>query len=93
MRECDDEAMRRGRVFIDFEAAMEEVGELVGAVQRGVLRRSDVAGTLAELAVGTVEGRRSEDEITVFKSIGTTAVNLLAAQLAFETHVATTKNG
>ncbi|XP_062217578.1 protein SAR DEFICIENT 4-like [Phragmites australis] len=32
MRECDDEALRRGRVFIDFEAAMEEAGELVGAV-------------------------------------------------------------
>ncbi|OEL29695.1 hypothetical protein BAE44_0009285, partial [Dichanthelium oligosanthes] len=71
MRECNDEAMRRRRVFIDFEAAMEEAGELVGAVQRGVLRRSDVAGTLAELAAGTVEGRRSDDEITVFKSIGT----------------------
>jgi ornithine cyclodeaminase/alanine dehydrogenase-like protein (mu-crystallin family) len=33
MRECDYEALRRGRVFIDFEAAMEEAGELVGVVQ------------------------------------------------------------
>jgi len=92
MRECDDEALRRGRVFIDFEAAMEEAGELVGAVQRGVLRRTDVAGTLAELAAGTAEGRRSDDEITVFKSVGTAVVDLLAAQLAYETHIAATKN-
>ena len=92
MWECDDEALRRGRVFIDFEAAMEEAGELVGAVQRGVLRRGDVAGTLAELAAGTVEGRRSDDEITVFKSVGTAVVDLLAAQLAYETHIAATKN-
>uniref|UniRef100_A0A0A9AW60 Uncharacterized protein n=1 Tax=Arundo donax TaxID=35708 RepID=A0A0A9AW60_ARUDO len=56
MRECDDEALRCGRVFIDSEAAMEEAGELVGAVQRGVLRRKDVAGTLVELAMGTVQG-------------------------------------
>ncbi|CAL5058023.1 unnamed protein product [Urochloa decumbens] len=84
MRECDDEALRRGRVFIDFEAAMEEAGELVGAVQHGVMRRSDVAGTLAELAAGTVEGRRGDDEITVFKSVGTAVVDLLAAQLAYE---------
>nr|CAB3500312.1 unnamed protein product [Digitaria exilis] len=91
MRECDDEALRRGRVFIDFEAAMEEAGELVGAVQRGVFRRSDVAGTLAELSAGAVEGRRSDDEITVFKSVGTAVVDLLAAQLAYETHVAATK--
>ena len=95
MRECDDEALRRGRVFIDFEdfeAAMEEAGELVGAVQRGALRRTDVAGTLAELAAGTVEGRRSDDEITVFKSVGTAVVDLLAAQLAYETHIAAAKN-
>uniref|UniRef100_A0ACD5TNJ1 Uncharacterized protein n=1 Tax=Avena sativa TaxID=4498 RepID=A0ACD5TNJ1_AVESA len=89
MRECDDEALRRGRVFIDFEAAMEEAGELVGAMQRGVLRREDVAGTLAELAAGTVVGRRSDDEITVFKSVGTAVVDLLAAQLAYENCVAT----
>ncbi|XP_047093714.1 protein SAR DEFICIENT 4 [Lolium rigidum] len=89
MRECDDEALSRGRVFIDFEAAMEEAGELVGAVQRGVLRREDVAGTLAELAAGTVVGRRSDDEITVFKSVGTAVVDLLAAQLAYENYIAT----
>uniref|UniRef100_A0A0E0MA37 Ornithine cyclodeaminase n=1 Tax=Oryza punctata TaxID=4537 RepID=A0A0E0MA37_ORYPU len=89
MRECDDEALRRGRVFIDFEAAMQEAGELVGALQRGVLRREDVAGTLAELAAGSVAGRRSDDEITVFKSVGTAVVDLLAAQLAYETYIAT----
>lgn len=92
MRECDDEALRRGRVFIDFEAAMEEAGELVGAVQRGVLRREDVVGTLSELAAGTVQGRRSDDEITVFKTVGTGVVDLLAAQLAYETHIAEHKN-
>jgi ornithine cyclodeaminase/alanine dehydrogenase-like protein (mu-crystallin family) len=90
MRECDDEALRRGRVFIDFEAAMQEAGELVGALQRGVLRREDVAGTLAELAAGSVAGRRCDDEITVFKSVGTAVVDLLAAQLAYETYIATT---
>lgn len=89
MRECDDEALQRGRVFIDFEAAMDEAGELVGAVKRGVLQREDMAGTLAELAAGTVAGRRSDDEITVFKSVGTAVVDLLAAQLAYENYIAT----
>ncbi|OEL36074.1 hypothetical protein BAE44_0002907 [Dichanthelium oligosanthes] len=73
MQECDGEALHRGSVFIDFEAAMEEAWELVGAVQRGVLRRSDVARTLADLAAGTMEGRHSDDEITMFKSVGTAA--------------------
>ncbi|KAF2312257.1 hypothetical protein GH714_028808 [Hevea brasiliensis] len=36
MRECDDEAIRRGRVFVDNEAALVEAGEIVGALERGV---------------------------------------------------------
>ncbi|XWS61239.1 hypothetical protein CRYUN_Cryun07bG0108800 [Craigia yunnanensis] len=35
MRECDDEAIRRGRVYVDNEATPVEAGELVGAFERG----------------------------------------------------------
>lgn len=58
MRECDDEAIRRGRVFVDNEAAMEEAGELVGAFERGVISRGEVAGGLVELVKGEKTGRR-----------------------------------
>lgn len=84
MRECDDGALARGRVFVDFEVAMEEAGELVSAFERGVISPADVAGTLVELVGGTTAGRMSDDEVTVFKSVGTAVVDLLAAQLAYE---------
>ncbi|XP_010933979.1 protein SAR DEFICIENT 4 isoform X2 [Elaeis guineensis] len=87
MRECDDEALARGRVFVDFEVALEEAGELVGAFQRGVMAAEDVAGTLAELVGGAKVGRRSPEELTVFKSVGTAVVDLLAAQLAYDTYL------
>lgn len=87
MKECDDEALLRGRVFVDFEVAMDEAGELVGAFESGALRREDVAGTLNELAGGKKEGRKRDDEVTVFKSVGTAAVDLLAAQLAYESYI------
>ncbi|KAI8810815.1 hypothetical protein BJ742DRAFT_159462 [Cladochytrium replicatum] len=87
MRECDDVALRRARVYIDFEAAMHESGEIIGAIQRGVIKREDIVGTLAELAAGKVVGRRTDEEITVFKSVGTAVVDLLSAQLAYETFV------
>ncbi|XP_073001514.1 protein SAR DEFICIENT 4 [Typha latifolia] len=87
MRECDDEALMRGRVFVDFETAMEEAGELVGAFKRGVMTREDVAGTLVELAGGKKVGRRDEEELTVFKSVGTAVVDILAAQLAYEAYM------
>ncbi|KAJ0968933.1 hypothetical protein J5N97_021810 [Dioscorea zingiberensis] len=90
MRECDDEALVRGRVFVDFEVAMKEAGELVGAFERGVMAPGDVAGTLVELLGGVKEGRRSNEEVTVFKSVGTAVVDLLAAQLAYQTYTAST---
>lgn len=85
MRECDDEALVRGRVFVDFEPAMAEAGELVGAFERGAISRKDVVGTLVDLAGGVKVGRRSPEEITVFKSVGTAVADLLAGQLAYET--------
>ncbi|XP_052205596.1 protein SAR DEFICIENT 4 [Diospyros lotus] len=85
MRECDDEAIRRGRVFVDNEAAMEEAGELVGAFERGVISRREVAGGLVELVKGEKTGRRDVNEITVFKSVGSATWDVLAAQLVYET--------
>lgn len=46
MRECDDKALRRGRVFIDFDVPKEEVGDLVGALHPGTLQREAMAWTL-----------------------------------------------
>ncbi|KAK4436269.1 protein SAR DEFICIENT 4 [Sesamum alatum] len=87
MRECDDEAVRRGRVFVDNEAATVEAGELVGAFERGVIRKDEIVGDLVELIKGEKIGRRSLDEITVFKSVGSAVVDLLSAQMVYESHV------
>ncbi|CAA6669819.1 unnamed protein product [Spirodela intermedia] len=40
-----------------------------GSFQERVMAAGDVAGTLTELVSGGVEGRRSEEELTVFKSV------------------------
>ncbi|XP_031096001.1 protein SAR DEFICIENT 4-like [Ipomoea triloba] len=85
MMECDDEAIRKGRVFIDNEAALVESGELVGAFERGVITRDNVVGDLVELIKGEKSGRISQEETTVFKSVGSAAVDLLTAQLVYET--------
>ncbi|KAL8050852.1 hypothetical protein ABFX02_06G106600 [Erythranthe guttata] len=88
MRECDDEAVRRGRVFVDNEAAVAEAGELVGALEREVMRESEILGDLVELIKGEKKiGRRSLEEITVFKSVGSAVVDLLTAQMVYENYL------
>lgn len=86
MRECDDEAIKRGRVFVDNEAALVEAGELVGAIEREVIKKEDV-GFLVELIKGDKVGRSTSQEITVFKSVGSAIVDILAAQLVYETYI------
>ncbi|GMJ06500.1 SAR DEFICIENT 4 [Hibiscus trionum] len=87
MKECDDEAIKRGRVYVDNAAALVEAGELVGAFERGVIGEEDVCGNLVELIQGKKIGRRDCEEITVFKSVGSGVVDVLAAQLVYEDFV------
>jgi ornithine cyclodeaminase/alanine dehydrogenase-like protein (mu-crystallin family) len=73
-------------VFVDNEAALEEAGELVGAFERGVIEKGDIAGNLLELIKGEKVGRSNSGEITVFKSVGSAVVDILASQLVYETY-------
>ena len=84
MREADDEAVRRASVFIDTEGARAEAGDIVGPLCSGVLGASGILSDLPGLCRGDHPGRRSPDEITLFKSTGAAAEDLAAAILAYE---------
>src|SRR5690606_21037936 len=85
MREADNEAVRRSRVFVDTRAGgLREAGDIVQAIAAGALAEADIAGDLAALCRGEVAGRTGNDEITLFKSVGAAIEDLAAAVLAFE---------
>lgn len=82
MREVDDEAVLRARVVVDtYAGALAEAGDLTQPMAAGLIGREHVAAELAELLRGERAGRRSEDEITLFKSVGTALEDLAAAEL------------
>ena len=83
MREADDEAVRRSRIYIDTEAVLQEAGDIVQPLRSGVLARDAIVGDLFALARGECPGRRDPAEITLFKSVGTALEDLAAAELAF----------
>jgi alanine dehydrogenase len=84
-READDEVVLRSRLFVDtFEGALAEAGDLLGPLERGVIDRSRIEGELADLVSGRIAGRRNENEITLFKSVGTAIEDLAAAQMIVE---------
>jgi len=85
MREGDDDLIARAEIFVDsYAGALKEAGDLVLPLASGALRRERVRAELAELVAGTHPGRRSGDEVTLFKSVGTALEDLCAARLVVE---------
>lgn len=84
MREADDAAVARSRVYVDtYTGALAEADDIIEPIARGVIRRDDLA-ELADLVKGAASGRRSAGEITLFKSVGTAIEDLAAARLVVE---------
>ncbi|MBS0445508.1 MAG: ornithine cyclodeaminase family protein [Proteobacteria bacterium] len=83
MREADDVAVQRARIVVDTcSGALAEAGELVQAIERGIIAPGDIHADLAQLLRGERPGRTSDDQITLFKSVGTAIEDLAAAELA-----------
>ena len=84
-RESDDDVVLRSRIFVDtFQGALHEGGDVVEPLSRGIIKRERVEGELADLASGRVSGRVKDDEITLFKSVGTAIEDLAAARMIVE---------
>ena len=82
MREADDQAVKRARVYVDTrEGAGREAGDIVVPLKRRVISQDDIRGDLFELCGRKVKGRTSATQITLFKSVGTAIEDLAAAML------------
>ncbi len=89
--EVDDEAVARSRYYVDYRpAALAAAGELLGAIESGCLDESHIVGEIGEVVSGTVPGRRSDEEITIYKSLGVASQDLAAAYAVWELAVADT---
>lgn len=85
MREADDDAIRRASVFVDTRGgATKEAGDIVQPLATGVLTLADIQGDLYDLARGDAHGRRSDEEITLFKSVGAAIEDLAAGIAVYE---------
>lgn len=82
MREADDAAVARSRIYVDtYAGVLKEAADIAEPLARGIIAREQVRGELAELVAGSVAGRGTADEITLFKSVGTALEDLAAARL------------
>lgn len=84
MRETDGDVVARARVFVDTrEGALSEAGDLLQARDEGKFDFAAVQGDLFGLCRGTEKGRKTPEEITLFKSCGTALEDLAAAIMVY----------
>lgn len=83
MQEIPGETVSRARLFVDSRsAALAETGDLIQPIRAGLFYPDHIEAELGELVLGRQEGRRSAEEVTLFKSVGVAVQDAVAASLA-----------
>ncbi|MFQ6078142.1 MAG: ornithine cyclodeaminase family protein [Thermodesulfobacteriota bacterium] len=84
-REVDSETVKKACLFVDsYEGALTEAGDLLIPMKEGVISRQDIRAELSEVITGILPGRTTEDEITLFKSVGFAIEDAAVARLAYD---------
>ncbi|MGR3815063.1 MAG: ornithine cyclodeaminase family protein [Cognatishimia activa] len=77
MRETDDKALQRARVFVDsFDTTIGHIGEIEKPLQSGAITRADI---LADHYQPDLMVRQSDDDITLFKNGGGAHMDLMTS--------------
>lgn len=89
-RELDSAAVARSRLFVDRrESALAEAGDFLIPRDEGEFDNEHIAGELGALVEGAITGRRTPEDITLFKSLGLAIEDVAAARFIYDRAVAT----
>ncbi len=84
-RELDAATVAASSMFVDsVESTMNEAGDYICAAREGVVGPRHIRAELGEVLSGTKRGRTSDDEITLFKSLGLAVEDLAAARSLYD---------
>ncbi|WP_419847096.1 ornithine cyclodeaminase family protein [Candidatus Poriferisocius sp.] len=82
MREVDDTAITQATLFVDTVPGAVQSGDLAQPLADGAIAEESIIADLRSLVTGRNPGRRTPEEVTVFKSAGFALADLAAARLA-----------
>jgi ornithine cyclodeaminase len=80
-RELDTQTVADAGLYVDRrESTLSEAGDYLFPLEEGAIGPDHIRGEIGEVLIGSVGGRRSPDELTVFKSLGLAVEDLAAAE-------------
>lgn len=67
-------------IIVDtFDGVLAEAGDIIQPINAGKLNKSDLTGELGDVVNKKIAGRKSKTDITVFKTVGTAALDVVVA--------------
>src|SRR5206468_10827793 len=87
-QELHPQILKRSRVFVDDIRQCIPDGEINVPLREGLITEDDVAGEIGKVICGELEGRQSDDQVTVFDSTGIALQDSATVPLEYERAVA-----
>jgi len=85
VQEVPEEMVLRSRLYVDHrESALEETGDLIIPINKGLMTKSHIIAEIGEVAAGKSPARLSDTEITFFKTVGVAVQDLAAAAVVLQ---------
>ena len=85
MQEIPEKTILRARVVVDsLTASLEEAGDLIVPLRKGLINQSHIRGELGQVALGHLKIRESQEDITFFKSVGLAIQDVAVAKLILQ---------
>lgn len=85
MQEIDPKIVRKSKLYVDsIESCISESGDIIIPVKDGIISKDHIIGEIGSVILGKAEGRKSEKDITIFKSVGIAIQDLVVANEAYQ---------
>lgn len=86
MQEIDEDLIKKAdKILVDSkEAVLAEAGDFIIPINKGSITREIIDGEIGELLLSKVAGREKEEEITLFKTVGMAAQDLVIAERIYK---------
>lgn len=83
--EIDTATIAKSKLYADYIPSLKELGgDYRTAISDGAITEDHIVGEVGHVLLGQCEGRVSDDEITLFKSLGMVSEDLIACQYVFD---------
>jgi len=80
VQEIDQSVLLKSALFTDYRpSALAQAREIMDAISEGKMALEDILGEIGEVLSGATQGRRGADDITLYRSLGIAAQDLVCA--------------